>query len=282
MKMISKPLILFVIILVVSSALYYHTVIDTNDEMVLATTTSTYDSGLLDDIIGDFEKEYDIEVKIIAVGTGQALKLGENGDADVLLIHAPSKEKVFVEQGHGLYRKEVMYNQFVIVGPSSDPATITGLRNASTALARIFDTESSFASRGDDSGTNTKEKELWVSAGLDYDEISGSGNAEWYLSLGQGMGDTLRTASEMDAYTLTDEGTYYSLEDDLDLEIQVKGDPRLFNQYSVIPINATKHKGVDQGAAENFADWITTPKVQGMIDNFTAGGKILFIANGGE
>lgn len=269
-------------IIILASSLYYAINRDTTDELVLATTTSTYDSGLLDEILGDFEKEYDVEIKVIAVGTGQALTLGENGDVDVLLIHAPSRERAFVESGHGLYRREVMYNQFVIVGPLDDPANITGLENASAAMTRIHDEESTFTSRGDDSGTHSKEKELWEAAGFEYDDISSRDNSEWYLSLGQGMGDTLRTASEKEAYVLADEGTFYSLEDELDLEIMVRGNPGLFNQYSVVPVNSTKHKGINENAAEDFATWIVSPSVQDMIDEYTKGGKQLFTANGGE
>ena len=275
-------IIIILFLIVSASSLYYKLYFDSGDEIVLATTTSTYDSGLLDELLGDFEKEYDVEVKVIAVGTGQALKLGENGDADVLLIHAPSKERAFVENGDGLYRWEVMYNQFVILGPVKDKANIAGLENASMALKRIYEGEHTFTSRGDDSGTHTKEIELWVAAGLDYDDISSQEHSEWYLSLGQGMGDTLRTASEKDAYVLTDEGTYYSMEDELDLEILVKGDPRLFNQYSVIPVNSAKHPGVDEQAAKEFASWIVSPDVQVMIDDYTKGGKKLFTSNGGE
>ena len=277
------PKVIFILaIIIIASSLYYGINRDSSDELVLATTTSTYDSGLLDEILGNFEDTYGVEVKVIAVGTGQALTLGKNGDADVLLIHAPSREKTFVANGDGLYRREVMYNQFIICGPSSDPANISGLNTSSTAMERIYNSEATFASRGDDSGTHSKEIELWETAGYDYDDISNQDNSEWYLSLGQGMGDTLRTASEKEAYVIADEGTFYSMEGDLDLEIMVRGDPGLFNQYSVVPVNGSKHSGINEKGAEDFADWIVSPAVQDMIDEYTRGGKKLFTANGGE
>jgi len=251
------------------------------NELVLATTTSTYDSGLLDDIIGDFEDSFDATVKVIAVGTGQALALGEAGDADVLLVHAPSREIDFVEAGHGTERSLVMYNQFVIVGPASDPAGVTGLNDTDLAMQTFVNMSGSikFASRGDDSGTHSKEKSLWDMAGYDYDAISSQDNSSWYLSLGQGMGDTLRSADELGAYTLTDEGTFFSMADEVDLVSHVSGDPDLFNQYGVIPVNGSMHDGVDQDLAEDFADWITSEDVQTMIDEYTRDGKQLFTGN---
>lgn len=247
--------------------------------LILATTTSTYDSGLLDAIMPDFEVRYNADVRIVAVGTGQALELGRKGDADVLLVHAMEREILFVADGYGEYRMNVMYNQFVIVGPASDPAGIAGTSDVSTALSMIYDTGSGFCSRGDDSGTNIKEIGLWEAAGFNYTGISSEQNSSWYHSLGQGMGDTLRTASEMGAYTLTDQGTFYSLEKELALNISVEGDEALFNQYGVLPVNGTMHPNVNREMADNFASWITSPETQAMINNYTRNGHALFTGN---
>lgn len=244
-------------------------------ELVLATTTSTYDSGLLDAIIPDFEMRYDVEVKIIAVGTGQALRLGERGDADVLLVHAPEKEIEFVKKGYGVYRREVMYNQFIVVGPKSDPADIDRETNVTNAFERIVESRSKFASRGDDSGTHIKEIEIWANAGF-----SPSKFGDWYLELGQGMGDTLRMANELNAYALTDEATWYALERELDnLRVMVCGDQSLFNQYGVIPVNESLHPNVEGELAKAFADWITSDEVQNMIADYRKDGHQLFTPN---
>lgn len=252
---------------------------NSENELVLATTTSTYDSGLLDTIIPNFEEQYDVDVKIVAVGTGQALELGRNGDADVLLVHATSRELEFVADGYGMYRMDVMYNQFIIVGPDSNPAGIAGTSNVSAALNIIYNTGSNFCSRGDDSGTNIKEIGLWEDAEFDHAGISSESNSTWYHSLGQGMGDTLRTASEMGAYTMADQGTFYSLENELTLDIAVEGDESLFNQYGVLPVNGTMHGNVNQEMADNFAHWITSANVQSMIDNYTKNNHVLFTGN---
>jgi len=256
--------------------------IDSEDELMLATTTSTYDSGLLDEIVPHFEEEYDVNVKITAVGTGQALELGKRGDADVLLVHAPDLEEEFVKDGYGEYRYEVMFNEFVIVGPEEDRANIHGLNDTDEAFDRIYDNRSSitFCSRGDDSGTHVKEIELWESAGFDYDDIESQEHADWYKSLGQGMGDTLRDADEMEAYTLTDEGTYISMQDEINsLDIHVRGDEALFNQYGVIPVNSTMHPEVNHEHAEEFAEWIISEEIQEMIGNYTIEGEELFTPN---
>lgn len=250
--------------------------------LVLATTTSTYDSGLLDQIVQDFEHRYDCDVKVIAVGTGQALRLGEAGDADVLLVHAPDQEMEFVDAGHGLYRRQVMYNGFVIVGPRDDPAGVADASNVTIALERIVARKAVFCSRGDDSGTHSRERALWDDAGYEYDEISSQGNSDWYLSLGKGMGDTLRMASDIGGYALSDEGTFYAIEEDLELVVLVSGGVELRNQYSVIPVDGSEHGNVDEGLAADFADWIVSQKVQGMIDGYTKNGRTLFRANAGE
>ena len=236
----------------------------------LATTTSTDNSGLLDAILPDFETEYNAQVDVVAVGTGQAIALGEAGDADVILVHARSREDAFVADGHGTSRTDVMYNDFVIVGPIADPAGIAEMELAADALAAIAAAEATFASRGDDSGTHTKERNLWAAAGLPTDPES-----DWYKSLGQGMGDTLRFANESGAYTMTDRGTFLALKETLpDLAILVGGssiadnaDPALFNPYGVIPVNPDKGN-IDQELAEQFVAWLISSETQAAIAEF--------------
>jgi tungstate transport system substrate-binding protein len=238
--------------------------------LILATTTSTYDSGLLDFIIPDFEEQYGVSVDVIAVGTGQALAMGEAGDADVLLVHARAREDAFVEAGDGTARYDVMYNDFVIVGPADDPAGIQGMESAADALATIADSGATFVSRGDDSGTHTKEKGIWEAAGI-------TPEGDWYLSAGQGMGAVLTMSGESQAYTLSDRATYLSaLADGLELEIMVEGDPILFNPYGVIPVNPETHPGVNIDLAEQFVEWLTSVETQELIGSFTVNGETLF------
>jgi tungstate transport system substrate-binding protein len=251
-------------------------------ELVLATTTSTYDSGLLDHILADYESSHDVRVKVVAVGSGQALRLGLDGDADVLLVHSPSEEVRFVEQGYGLFRQPVMYNEFVIVGPMSDPAGVADHENVADALNDIERSRQTFCSRGDDSGTHARERSMWVEAGFDYDDLTSRGNSEWYLSLGQGMGDTLRMASDLGGYTLTDAGTFFSIEGELDLVILLSDADELQNQYSVIPVNGSNHPSVNQEMAVEFASWMMSSSTQSMIDAYTRDGKSLFTANAME
>jgi tungstate transport system substrate-binding protein len=236
----------------------------------LATTTSTNDSGLLDEILPDFEQQYNARVDVIAVGTGQAIALGEAGDADVILVHARAREDAFVTGGHGQTRRDVMFNDFIIVGPSSDPAGVQGTRLAADALATIAAAEAPFASRGDDSGTHTMELSLWSAA-----DYSPAAAEDWYFSLGQGMGDTLTFANETGAYTLTDRGTFLFQQQNLpNLAIMVGGDtiagnadPALLNPYGVIPVNPDKG-GLNSDLAEQFAQWLTSPAVQDMIGQY--------------
>lgn len=253
-----------------------------DDILVLATTTSTYDSGLLDEIVPDFEETYGVRVKTIAMGTGQALELGRNGDADVILVHAPEREEEFVEEGYGKYRYEVMYNEFVLVGPEDDPAGVRESQDVSEAFNRLYENRGSitFCSRGDDSGTHIKEIELWEDAGFDHDEIDSQAHSHWYKSLGQGMGDTLRTANELDGYALTDEATYISLKEEVSgLDIHFSGDQELFNQYGVIPVCENMNPNVNNELGEEFASWIVSEEVQDMIDNYIIDGEKIFTAN---
>ncbi len=230
-------------------------------ELVLATTTSTYDSGLLDAILPDFEAKTGIKVDVVAVGTGQALKLGEAKDADVLLVHAKNREEQFVQEGHAPFRKDVMYNDFVIIGPSNDPAGIRGMTSAADAFKNIAESQSLFVSRGDNSGTHMKEMSIWKSAGI---EPAG----EWYESAGQGMGAVLTMTNEQQAYTLSDRATYLSRRDGLDLDILVEGDPMLFNQYGVLPIAQDEAHQDRYERAMAFVDWITSPETQQLIAEF--------------
>jgi len=246
--------------------------------LVLATTTSTQDSGLLDVILPDFETRYGAEVEVIAVGTGQAIELGENGDADVILVHARSREDAFVEAGYGVNRQDVMYNDIVIVGPAADPAGIKGLTDVAAALNKIAETGSTFISRGDDSGTHTKEQTLWQASGLPLIKATSIKSADktyvrpqgdWYLSIGQGMGATLTMANEQQAYTLSDRATFLARTlEGIDLEIMVEGDSRLFNPYGVIQVNPALHSHANAVGAEVFIAWITSVETQQLIGQF--------------
>jgi len=221
-----------------------------------------------------FEAETGIDVRVVAKGTGQAIEMARRGDADILFVHHRPSEEQFVEEGFGLERHDVMYNDFVIVGPASDPAGIVGSDDAGAALAAIAGAEAPFASRGDDSGTHEKERELWTAAGI---EPEGAGS--WYRPLGQGMGATLNTAAELDAYALADRGTWLSHGNRGGLEILVEGDDRLFNPYGVIAVDPERFPHVNVEAAQAFIDWITSTEGQDAIASFTLGGEQLFFPN---
>lgn len=244
---------------------------DDAQRLILATTTSTYDSGLLDYILPEFEATFNAEVDVISVGTGQALALGESGDADVLLVHARAREDAFVAAGHGLIRYDVMYNDFVIVGPSDDPAGVSGMTVATDALVKIAEAEANFISRGDDSGTHTKEKGIWEAAGLTPD-------GDWYISAGQGMGTVLTMSDELLGYTISDRATYLSLKSEgLGLEVLVEGDPILFNPYGVIPVNPEQHPDINAELGQAFAHWITSLPTQDLIASYKVNGSQLFV-----
>lgn len=235
----------------------------------LATTTSTENSGLLDELIPAFEKECGCIVDVIAVGTGKALQLGRQGDVDVVLVHAPKAEEKFVAEGYGLKRHPLMHNDFVIIGPKSDPAKSKEASSAADAFKRIAEKDATFVSRGDNSGTNKKEQQIWESAGM---KPEGS----WYVEAGQGMGKVLMMANEKGAYTLTDRGTYIAYDDKIDLEILFEGDEALFNPYGVIIVNPKKHPHVKKDIAEKFVSFLTGEKGQKMIGDFRMNGKQLF------
>ncbi len=231
-------------------------------QVILATTTSTQDSGLLDVLIPAFEKASGYHVKPVAVGSGQALRLGEEGEADVLLVHSPEAEEEFMAAGHGIDRRIVMHNDFIIVGPPDDPAGIRGLGSASEAFANIARTRSAFFSRGDESGTHAREKKLWQKAGL------APFGDPWYKETGQGMGQTLFIADNKNGYTLTDRGTYLALKQRLRLVILVEGDPGLRNVYHVIRVDPAKSDRINAAGARAFADFITSAQGQEIIRTF--------------
>lgn len=227
----------------------------------LATTTSTEDSGLLDVLLPEFKKDTGYDVQVIAVGTGQAIEMGEAGDVDVILVHSRAAEDKFVEEGYGVDRRDVMYNDFLVIGPAEDPAGIKGEADVLKAFAAIQEKQAPFVSRGDDSGTDKKEKGIWKKANI-------STEGDWYIEVGQGMGDTFRMADEKKAYTLIDRATYLALKDKYQLEPMVEGSPDLLNPYGVIPVNPEKHPQVDFEGATAFAEWLTSEKGQKLIGEF--------------
>lgn len=229
--------------------------------VILATTTSTQDSGLLDVVVPLFEKRTGYVVKTVPVGTGQALALGGRGEADVVLVHAPEAEKKYLVEGTLINRQLVMHNDFIIVGPKSDPARIRGLRKASDALRKIAETKAAFASRGDNSGTHQLERRLWKEGGLDP-------SGDWYLQSGQGMGQTLAIASEKRAYTLTDRGTYLALKRRLTLDILVERDKSLLNIYSVMEVSSARFPKVNAAGGKAFADFMVSAEIQAVIKTF--------------
>jgi tungstate transport system substrate-binding protein len=246
--------------------------------ITVASTTSTENSGLFGELLPKFQDETGIEVRVVAVGTGQAIELARNGDADVLFVHHKASEEQFVADGFGLERHDVMYNDYVIVGPASDPAGVKGSKDVVDAMAKIAGAEAPFASRGDDSGTNKAELALWQEAGIDVAGASGS----WYRETGSGMGPTLNTAAGMDAYALTDRGTWLSFENRQNLEIVVEGDPRLFNQYGIILVNPERHPHVKAALGQTFIDWVLSDEGQEAIGAFEITGQQAFFPNAGQ
>lgn len=243
--------------------------------ITVASTTSTQNSGLFDHMLPVFEDKTGIDVRVVAVGTGQAIKLARNCDADVLFVHHKPSEMKFVEDGFGKERHDVMYNDFVIVGPAGDPAGVKGMKDVAAALSKIAEAKEPFASRGDDSGTHKKELSLWKSAGVDVTSASG----EWYRETGSGMGATLNTASGMDAYAMTDRGTWQSFGNRGSLEVLVQGDPRLFNQYGIILVSADKCPSVKTELGGTFVDWVISKEGQQTIADYKLNGEQLFFPN---
>ena len=243
--------------------------------ITLASTTSTENSGLLAHLVPLFEAKTGIRVRVVAVGTGQALKIARRGDVDLLLVHDEAAELQFVADGGGVDRREVMYNDFVVVGPRRDPAAIAGRRDVVAALRRIAETRSLFISRGDDSGTHKAEARLWQAGTVDVAAASG----DWYRAVGAGMGATLNAAAALDGYTIADRATWLAFANKRDLAIMVEGDPRLFNQYGVILVNPARHPHVKAAVARAFVEWLTAPAGQRAIAEFTIGGEALFYPN---
>lgn len=237
--------------------------------ITVASTTSTENSGLFGHILPIFQAETGIEVRVIAQGTGQALETGRRGDADVVFVHARAQEEKFVAEGWGVQRFDVMYNDFVIVGPAEDPAGLKAATSAADAMAKIAASGASFASRGDDSGTHTAEKNLWKAAGI---EPAGA----WYLSTGSGMGATLNTAAQVPAYALTDRGTWLSFQNRGPLEVVFEGDAVLFNPYGIMLVNPEKHPSVKAAEGQAFIDWIVSDAGRAAIASFQVGGEQLF------
>lgn len=238
----------------------------------MSTTTSTENSGLLKVLLPPFEKAERANVHVIAVGTGKALKLGENGDVDVVLVHSRSAEEKFVDQGFGIDRRDVMYNDFVLVGPKADPASVKDAKTAVDAFRRIAAKEEAFVSRGDDSGTHKKEKAIWEKAGI-------IPRGKWYTEAGQGMGAVLRMAAEKSAYCLTDRGTFIALQEKLPLVVVFEGDKDLFNQYGVIAVNPSKHPHVNYETARRFIEFVTGDEGQRIISSYRINGHQLFYPN---
>jgi len=267
----------FLVLLPLSSLLLLACSKPANSELILATTTSTRDSGLLDTLLPIFEKQTGYQVKMVAVGSGQALQMGQEGNADVLLVHSPMAEKDFMAQGFGKERLLVMHNDFIIIGPSSDPAGIKGSAKAIEAFTKIADAKAVFVSRNDKSGTNSMELNLWKAAGI-------SPAGDWYLQTGQGMGETLRVTSEKAGYTLTDRATYLAQKSTLQLDILVEGDTALLNIYHVITVNPEKWPRVNAQGAKAFAGFMVSAATQKLIGDFGKDkfGQSLFIPDAGK
>jgi len=239
-------------------------------DILLATTTSTDNSGLLGHLLPAFEQESGYQVRVIAVGTGKALRMGRDGDVDVVLVHAPGAEREFVENGYGVDRRPVMYNDFLLVGPHNDPAGVGQAESAAAALARIAGSQSLFISRGDDSGTHKKELSLWRSAGTEP-------KGRWYREAGQGMGKVLQMAGELDGYTLTDRGTWLAFQAKSPLQPAYEGDPVMHNPYGIIAVNPQRHPGGNHAGATALIRWITAPHAQRLIGDFRINGEPLFV-----
>ncbi|MCP4876550.1 MAG: tungsten ABC transporter substrate-binding protein [Gammaproteobacteria bacterium] len=257
-------------LLLVITSLITSTTIANESPLRLATTTSTANSGLMSLLLPKFTEETSIEVHLIAVGTGKALRLGREGDVDAVLVHARVAEDEFVSGGYGIDRTDVMYNDFIIVGPQSDPAGVTKSKSVAEVLINIHTSKQPFISRGDDSGTHKRELILWQSS-------SKTPDGNWYREVGQGMGKTLQIANEIDGYTMTDRGTWLAYQSKLDIELLFEDDPPLYNPYGIIAVNPERHADINYTGASKLIKWITSPKVQKMIGEFKIKGQQLFV-----
>lgn len=244
-------------------------------EMKMAVTTSFHNSGLSDVLLPEIAADIGIDVQLIVVGTGQALKLGRAGDVDAILVHSRQAEEAFVTDGNATHRREIMYNDFVIIGPSDDPSQIATTTTAAAALQAIQDKQSLFVSRGDDSGTHRKELSLWQSATLDASTF----DADWYKVVGSGMGATLNTASGLNAYVISDRASWLKFKNKGDLKLLFAGDPVLFNQYAFLPINVAKHPHVKHELAKKLENWLVSANAQALIGEYTIDGEVLFTPN---
>ena len=246
--------------------------------ITVASTTSTEQSGLFAHLLPAFKADTGIDVKVVAVGTGQALDIGRRGDADVLFVHDRPAEQKFVADGYGIERREVMYNDFIVVGPKSDPAGVAGMQDVSAALRAIARSQALFVSRGDKSGTHAAELRYWKDA--EVDPVASPG--DWYRQIGQGMGPTLNTAAASDAYALSDRGTWLNFRNRQNLVVAVQGDPKLFNQYGVMLANPARHPQVKKEAGMRFIEWVTSSEGQQAIASYRIGGEQLFFPNHGK
>ncbi|WP_299616670.1 substrate-binding domain-containing protein [uncultured Tateyamaria sp.] len=244
------------------------------DQMRMAVTTSFHNSGLADVLLPEIEKDLDLEVQLLVVGTGQALKLGRAGDVDAILVHSRAAEEAFVSEGYGTHRREIMYNDFVFIGPANDPARIGTAETATVALQNIATSEAPFVSRGDDSGTHKKELSLWSEAEITVDTFG-----TWYNAVGAGMGAALNTASGLNAYVLADRASWLNFGNKGDLALLFAGDPVLFNQYAYLPVNPARHSHVKSGLAAKLEAWLTSDQAQELIDGYTIDGETLFVFN---
>ena len=262
-----------------ATAIFVTPVLAQDKSIVVSSTTSTQDSGLFGYLLPLFKQKTGIEVKVVAQGTGQALDTGRRGDADVVFVHAKSAEQKFLAEGEGVKRYPVMYNDFVLIGPKSDPAGIKGMNDVAKALQKIKEKQAPFISRGDRSGTHIAELALWnKDAGIDIDKDKGP----WYKSIGQGMGAALNTAGASNAYVLSDRGTWLSFKNKGELQIVVEGDKRLFNQYGVMLVNPSKHPNVKKDLGQEFIDWLVSPEGQKAIANYKINGEQLFYPNAND
>jgi len=255
--------------IVVSLYLLFASTVSAREHLRLATTTSTENSGLLAELLPPFEQANDCFVDVISVGTGKAIKLGESGDVDVVMVHARTKEDKFVVEGYGVDRRDVMYNDFVLLGPDSDPVGVKGMADAAVAMMNIANAKATFVSRGDDSGTHAREKQLWQKSGV-------RPSGDWYLEAGRGMGEVIVMAGERRGYTLSDRGTYLAFLSKTDLQIVVEGDQRLANPYGAIMVNPLKHPHVKAGLAKKFLDYLISAQAKSLIIGFRKGGEQLF------
>tara|TARA_Y100000589_G_scaffold321720_1_gene353529 strand:+ start:279 stop:1094 length:816 start_codon:yes stop_codon:yes gene_type:complete len=247
------------------------------DTFKLAVTTSFNNSGLSDELIPHIKKDLNLDIKLLVVGTGQAIRLGKAGDVDAILVHSKSAEETFIKSGFGSHRREIMYNDFVIIGPNYDPAGIKKASNVNEALALIFRATVPFISRGDDSGTHKKEIELWKHANLDPNDFG-----DWYKSVGSGMGSSLNMSASMKAYILSDRASWLNFKNKSDLTILFSDDAVLFNQYSFIPVSISKHRHVKFELAKKLEGWLTSPRAQLIIDSYKINGESLFKFNASD